>query len=172
MAQRQSEDPGDSRDSGTAKEKAAADALEALQREVDTMSERNLALIAKIARVEGNAVRLGIDPEDLFRPVPPEASGPRGQSRCAEDSRRTRDPEVHRRYMEWLRTQAPDFNGRSDEYRIYADSDPMMIAALLVSHSVSIDRVLKPNEPGNVDWYEATNFVLSFVAPDVTVKRS
>ena len=49
---------------------AYADRLQALREELDLANERNLGLVARFALVEGNAARLGIDPEELYKPLP------------------------------------------------------------------------------------------------------
>ncbi len=43
--------------------------IQRLQEEVKQAEVRNKHLVARIALVEANAVRLGIDPEELYRPM-------------------------------------------------------------------------------------------------------
>lgn len=43
--------------------------VQKLKEEVKQAEERNKHLVARIALVEANAARLGIDPEELYRPV-------------------------------------------------------------------------------------------------------
>lgn len=40
-----------------------------LRAEIMTMEQRNLALVAQLNLVEANALRLGLDPEELYRPL-------------------------------------------------------------------------------------------------------
>jgi hypothetical protein len=55
---------------GGQKKASVANTLQALRQEVLTMRERNLNLVARLALIEGNAERLGIDPEELYKPLP------------------------------------------------------------------------------------------------------
>jgi len=53
--------------------KSLDERLEANQRETDRLSMQSGALLAQLALIEGNAKRLGIDPEELYKPlVPPD----------------------------------------------------------------------------------------------------
>lgn len=47
----------------------AADRLKAKDAELESLRRRGEALAARLALVEGNAQRLGIDPSELYRPV-------------------------------------------------------------------------------------------------------
>lgn len=44
--------------------------LRQLRAEMAIMEQRNLALLERLNLVEANAVRLNIDPEELYRPLP------------------------------------------------------------------------------------------------------
>lgn len=44
--------------------------LRQLRAEIAVMEQRNLALLERLNLVEANAVRLNIDPEELYRPLP------------------------------------------------------------------------------------------------------
>lgn len=44
--------------------------LRQLRAEMAVMEQRNLALLEQLNLVEANAVRLNIDPEELYRPLP------------------------------------------------------------------------------------------------------
>jgi hypothetical protein len=48
---------------------ASIERLHRLEGEVKQVEERNKHLVARLALVEANAARLGIDPEELYRPV-------------------------------------------------------------------------------------------------------
>jgi hypothetical protein len=49
--------------------KSSREHIQKLQEEVKQAEARNKHLVARIALVEANAARLGIDPEELYRPV-------------------------------------------------------------------------------------------------------
>jgi predicted RNase H-like nuclease (RuvC/YqgF family) len=48
---------------------ASKERLQKLEETVKQAEERNKHLVARLALVEANAARLGIDPEELYRPV-------------------------------------------------------------------------------------------------------
>lgn len=48
---------------------SSTERLQRLEGEVKQAEERNKHLVAQLALVEANAARLGIDPEELYRPV-------------------------------------------------------------------------------------------------------
>ena len=50
--------------------RALEDMLQNRTREIDILRERNRTLLARLNLVEANAKRLGIDPEELIRPIP------------------------------------------------------------------------------------------------------
>jgi hypothetical protein len=50
--------------------RALEDLLQDRSREIETLHERNRNLLARLNLVEANAKRLGIDPEELVRPIP------------------------------------------------------------------------------------------------------
>lgn len=47
-----------------------SDVLSELRRQLKLAEERNKALLTQLNTVEGNAARLGIDPEELYRALP------------------------------------------------------------------------------------------------------
>lgn len=47
-----------------------SDALSELRRQLKLAEERNKALLTRLNMIEANAARLGIDPEELYRPLP------------------------------------------------------------------------------------------------------
>lgn len=50
--------------------RALEDMLQNRTREIDILRDRNRILIARLNLVEANAKRLGLDPEELVRPIP------------------------------------------------------------------------------------------------------
>jgi hypothetical protein len=55
------------------KRRSMEERLEAIQLENKQLEGQSNALLARLALIEGNAKRLGIDPEELYRPlVPPD----------------------------------------------------------------------------------------------------
>jgi hypothetical protein len=46
------------------------DAIRAVRSEIEEYSQINKGLVARLTLVEYNAARLGIDPEDLYKPMP------------------------------------------------------------------------------------------------------
>lgn len=68
-------------------EKLGYDArLVALRRELEAMETRNRALLGRIAVMEANAARLGVDPEELHR------AGPKPDRRASRAGSRGRGP--------------------------------------------------------------------------------
>lgn len=55
------------------KRRSMEERLEAIQLESKRLEDQSNALLARLALIEGNAKRLGVDPEELYKPlVPPD----------------------------------------------------------------------------------------------------
>lgn len=57
-------------EAGEAQPYRMSDLLSELRRQLKLAEERNKALLAQLNMIEGNAARLGIAPEELYRPLP------------------------------------------------------------------------------------------------------